>query len=69
MYVGILAENPIENGILGPVGSCIIADQFLRLKMGDRFWYETSDPLLRFTLGNIFINLGYLYMINLSRSF
>jgi len=51
LYVGILAELPISDGILGPVGTCIIADQFVRLKRGDRFWYETSDPLLRFTPG------------------
>lgn len=49
----MLAENPLtDGGILGPVASCIIADQFVRLKKGDRFWYETSDPLLRFTPGN-----------------
>lgn len=51
LYVGILAENPLPDGILGPVGSCIIADQFLRLKIGDRFWYETGDVQLRFTPG------------------
>lgn len=49
IYVGILAENPLLDGILGPVGSCIIADQFLRSKVGDRFWYETDDPAIRFT--------------------
>ncbi|XP_046631114.1 peroxidase-like [Daphnia pulicaria] len=49
LYVGILAENSLPDGILGPVGSCIIGDQFLRSKIGDRFWYETSDPTIRFT--------------------
>lgn len=53
IYVGILAENPLLDGILGPVGSCIIADQFLRSKVGDRFWYETDDPAIRFTSGNL----------------
>ena len=43
LYVGILAELPISDGILGPVGTCIIADQFVRLKRGDRFWYELGN--------------------------
>lgn len=51
LYVGILSEIALDDAILGPVGSCIVADQFVRLKQGDRFWYETSDPLLKFTLG------------------
>ena len=49
LFTGMLAEMPLEDGILGPMASCIIADQFVRLKRGDRFWYETADPLLRFT--------------------
>lgn len=49
LYVGILSEIALSDAILGPVGSCIVADQFVRLKRGDRFWYETPDPLLKFT--------------------
>ncbi len=60
-YVGILAELPITDGILGPVGTCIIADQFVRLKRGDRFWYETRDPLLRFTLGQ-YVNIQFQFV-------
>ncbi len=51
LFTGMLAENPLPDGLLGPMASCIIADQFVRAKRGDRFWYETSDPLLRFTPG------------------
>lgn len=47
----MLAENPLPDGLLGPVASCIIADQFVRLKRGDRFWYETADPMLSFRPG------------------
>ncbi|XP_057373480.1 peroxidasin homolog [Daphnia carinata] len=49
LFTGMLAENPLPDGLLGPTASCIIADQFVRAKRGDRFWYETDDPLLRFT--------------------
>ncbi|XP_041975376.1 chorion peroxidase-like isoform X2 [Aricia agestis] len=48
LYTGALAENP-RGRLLGPTFTCLIADQFLRLKIGDRFWYETSDPEVRFT--------------------
>ena len=57
LYTGILAEIPLPDGLLGPVGSCIIADQFVRLKRGDRYWYETSDRGLRFLPGNELIKL------------
>ncbi|CAH2103015.1 unnamed protein product [Euphydryas editha] len=49
LYTGALAENP--NGrLLSPTLTCLIADQFLRLKIGDRFWYETSDETVGFTV-------------------
>lgn len=40
LYSGALSEKPLEESILGPTVTCLLLDQFVRLKMGDRFWYE-----------------------------
>nr|XP_045600702.1 peroxidase-like [Procambarus clarkii] len=48
-FTGGLAERPIKDGLVGPTFACIIADQFLRLKKGDRYWYETTTQPQAFT--------------------
>ncbi|KAM3960851.1 peroxidasin homolog cardinal [Aphomia sociella] len=48
LYTGALAEEP-HGRLLAPTLTCLISDQFLRLKIGDRFWYETSDETVGFT--------------------
>ncbi|MEO1618202.1 MAG: peroxidase family protein [Planctomycetota bacterium] len=40
LWVGILAEDHTSDGSLGETASTIIADQFERLRDGDRFYYE-----------------------------
>nr|XP_012153484.1 PREDICTED: uncharacterized protein LOC105664258 isoform X1 [Megachile rotundata]XP_012153485.1 PREDICTED: uncharacterized protein LOC105664258 isoform X1 [Megachile rotundata]XP_012153487.1 PREDICTED: uncharacterized protein LOC105664258 isoform X1 [Megachile rotundata] len=49
LYTGALAELPKSGGIVGPVFSCLIADQFVRLQKGDRFWYEVANQPHSFT--------------------
>ncbi|EFA11560.1 peroxidase isoform X1 [Tribolium castaneum] len=40
LYTGALSEKPLNGSILGPTLTCLIHDQFVRVKYGDRFWYE-----------------------------
>lgn len=44
LIIGGLLEKPVDS-LLGPTMSCIIADQFMRTKQGDRFFYtNTNQP-------------------------
>ncbi|XP_055533803.1 myeloperoxidase [Wyeomyia smithii] len=49
MYSGALSEPPIKGGIAGPLLTCLLGDQFVRLKQGDSFWYERRRGPQRFT--------------------
>ncbi len=44
-----MAEKPVVGGIVGPTFSCILGQQFLNLRKGDRFWYENGDHPGAFT--------------------
>ena len=44
-----MAEEPAHDAIVGETFAEIIGEQFKRLKYGDRFWHETSDPVTGFT--------------------
>lgn len=43
LYTGALSEIPINGSILGPTITCLLLDQFVRIKFGDRFWYENKN--------------------------
>ncbi|XP_069997700.1 salivary peroxidase/catechol oxidase [Penaeus vannamei] len=64
LYVGGLAEHPVEGGIVGPTFACILLDQFLRLKHGDRFWYETEDDNAKFTEGRICQKQHFVFLVS-----
>jgi hypothetical protein len=40
LWVGALAEDHVRGASVGPLLRRILADQFQRLRDGDRFWYE-----------------------------
>lgn len=43
LWVGVLAEDHVEGALVGMTGQAILVDQFIRLRDGDRFWYQ-NDP-------------------------
>ncbi|GAU93878.1 hypothetical protein RvY_05745 [Ramazzottius varieornatus] len=49
LFAGGTSELPVVGGLVGPTFACIIAEQMLRVRKCDRFWYETSDPNLKFS--------------------
>lgn len=41
-WVGMLAEDHAPGSSLGPTAAAVITDQFIRLRSGDRFWYQAA---------------------------
>ncbi len=44
----------MEGAIVGPLLSCLVTDQFLRIKQGDSHWYERPVGPQRFSIGKFF---------------
>ncbi|KAK6624368.1 hypothetical protein RUM44_011227 [Polyplax serrata] len=49
LFPGGMSERPVQGGIVGPTFACIIGIQFRQLRKCDRFWYETDNPVTKFT--------------------
>lgn len=42
IFIGGISERPMEGSLLGHTFLCIVGDQFARLRLGDRFFYENG---------------------------
>jgi peroxidase len=51
LYIGGISERSVSDGVVGPTFGCIISSQFNDLRRGDRYFYETKTPSIRFTSG------------------
>ncbi|KAE9545805.1 hypothetical protein FO519_010983, partial [Halicephalobus sp. NKZ332] len=66
LWVGGVLEKRLPDALMGPTFSCIIGDQFRRLRDGDRFWYENEgvftplqlQQIRRTNLGKVLCNNG-----------
>lgn len=48
LWVAALAEDKVREGLVGETMAAILTDQFVRLRDGDRFWYQNYlDPTLQ----------------------
>ena len=55
LYIGGLLEtpSPSSRALVGDTFLCLIGDQFARLKLGDRFFYDLGGQEGSFTIGMI----------------
>lgn len=49
LFIGGVSERAAEGALVGPTFQCIIADQFLKLKRGDRYFYDLGGQAGSFT--------------------
>ncbi|KAK8745909.1 hypothetical protein OTU49_000091 [Cherax quadricarinatus] len=49
IFIGGIAERPTAGSLLGHTFLCIVGDQFARLRVGDRFYYENGGLESSFT--------------------
>lgn len=55
LIVGTIAEYPLKDAMVGPTLQCIIGEQFVRSKVGDRYFYDNRQQPKPFSKGIKFI--------------
>lgn len=60
--IGAICEEPTGRAVVGPLSKAIIKEQFLRMRAGDRFWYENPGVLTPSELEEI-KSFTYGYMV------
>lgn len=53
LIVGGISEKVHGDSLFGPTLSCIISDQFLRTRHGDRYYYKNENQPLPFSRAQI----------------
>lgn len=54
LFIGMSLEKPSTSGALvGKTFLCLIGDQFARLKLGDRYFYDLANQQGSFNLGQL----------------
>jgi len=53
LFTGLLLERKLKGGLVGPTLGCLLAIQFDQLRKCDRYWYESGDRNVRFTLAQL----------------
>nr|XP_045598236.1 peroxidase-like [Procambarus clarkii] len=53
-FVAGISERPAPGALLGPTFRCIVGDQFIRLKRGDRFFYDLADMPASFSEAQLY---------------
>jgi len=49
LFTGLLSEKRLPGALVGPTLACLIGVQFKHFRKCDRYWYETSDPDVKFS--------------------
>ena len=49
----MVLENPVPGALVGKTIRFILGDQFARLKLGDRFFFDLANQAGSFSIGSI----------------